>query len=387
MYAYRSSGSKITPDHQHRTACVYVRQSTLTQVTHHRESTERQYNLRQRALSLGWSDETIEVIDEDQGQSGTSAAHRHGFQRLVADVAAGKIGLVLSLEASRLARCGSDWHRLIELCSLSHTLIADEHSVYDPREPNDRLLLGVKGTLSEAELMTLRTRLYEGRWNKARKGELGRSVPTGYLRDERGRWIKDPDHQVRQRLDYVFQLFRQLGVARRVLLKLKEEQLKLPARVPGGSDKGRLVWKEASYRAVVRILRNPSYAGVYVYGECEYDGTERSAKTGKAKPRWRSPDQWPVCLQDHHEGYITWEEYVANCQRLHQNWFRSDTRGAPREGGGRLVKAERSCKGSCGVAIVAPRWVSTVILLEKSVAPIISAIMPTSKGHRARASR
>ena len=346
MYANRSSSTKITAAHRQRRACVYVRQSTVFQIHHHRESTERQYNLRQRAQALGWSPEAIVIIDEDQGQSGTSAAHRQGFQRLVAEVAAGEIGVVLSLEASRLARCGSDWHRLIELCSLSHALIADEYAVYDPREPNDRLLLGVKGTLSEAELMTLRTRLYEGRWNKARKGELGRSVPTGYLLDEQKRWIKDPDRQVQQRLEYVFKLFRQCGVARQVLLTLKAEQLKLPARVPGGPDKGQLVWKEASYRAVIRFLRNPSYAGAYVYGECEYDGTQRYAKTGKAKPRRRAPDQWPVCIQNHHEGYITWEEYLGNCQRLHQNWFRSDTRGAPREGGA-LLQGIVWC-GYCG---------------------------------------
>ena len=193
MFPYRSASAKITPDHHQRRAYVYVRQSTVFQVVHHRESTERQYNLHQRAQALGWSPAAIAIIDEDQGQSAAAAEHRHGFQRLVAAVAAGEVGLVLMLEASRLARCGSDWHRLIELCSLTHTLIADEQSVYDPREPNDRLLLGVKGTLSEAELMTLRTRLFEGRWNKARKGQLGRSLPTGYVRDPAGRWVKDPD--------------------------------------------------------------------------------------------------------------------------------------------------------------------------------------------------
>jgi len=332
MSASCSASTKITADHRQRRACVYVRQSTVFQVLHHRESTERQYNLRQRARELGWAADTVVIIDEDQGQSGTSAEHRHGFQRLVAEVAAGEVGLVLMLEASRLARCGSDWHRLIEICSLTRTLIADEQSVYDAREPNDRLLLGVKGTLSEAELMTLRTRLYEGRWNKARKGQLGRSIPTGYVRDPDGRWLKDPDRQVQERLGYVFMLFQQLGIARQVLLKLKAEQLKLPVRIPGGPCQGPLVWKEASYRAIVRLLRNPAYAGVYVYGECDYDGTHRYPKTGKARPHLRPPSAWPVCLPDHHEGYISWEDYLANCQRLHQNWFRSTTQGAPREG-------------------------------------------------------
>ena len=180
MFPYRSVSTKITPEHQQRRACVYVRQSTVFQIHHHRESTERQYNLRQRAQELGWSPETIVVIDDDQGQTAVAAEHRHGFQRLIGEIAAGEVGLVLMLEASRLSRCGSDWHRLIELCSLSQTLIADEQSVYDPREPNDRLLLGVKGTLSEAELMTLRTRLFEGRWNKARKGGTG-ALPSQRL--------------------------------------------------------------------------------------------------------------------------------------------------------------------------------------------------------------
>jgi DNA invertase Pin-like site-specific DNA recombinase len=346
MSVYRSASSKITADHRRRKACVYVRQSTVFQVHHHRESTERQYQLRQRALDLGWAVEAIMIIDQDQGQSAASAAHRHGFQQRVSEVAAGEVGLVLMLEASRLARCGSDWHRLIELCSLSHTLIADEQAVYDPREPNDRLLLGVKGTVSEAELMTLRTRLYEGRWNKARRGELGRSIPTGYVRDPDGRWLKDPDRQVQDRLEYVFGLFRQLGVARQVLLKLNAEQLKLPARIPGGPGKGQLVWKTASYRALVRILRNPAYAGVYVYGECAYDGTQRYPKTGKAKPRLRLPEEWPVCLQAHHEGYIAWDDYLANRQRLHENWFRSHTQGAPREGAA-LLQGLIWC-GRCG---------------------------------------
>lgn len=167
---------------------------------HHRESTERQYPLRHRAQELGWAVDAVVIIDEDQGQSGVSAEYRHGLQRLVAAVAAGEVGVVLMLEASRLARRASDWHRLIEIGSLTHPLIADEHAVYDAREPNDRLWLGVKGTLSEAELMTLRTRLYEGRWNKARQGQLGRSIPTGYVGDPEGRWGNDPDCQVRERL-------------------------------------------------------------------------------------------------------------------------------------------------------------------------------------------
>ena len=346
MYSYRSESSKITASHQQRRAYVYVRQSTVFQTIHHRESTERQYNLRQRAEALGWSAEAITVIDEDQGQSAVSANHRHGFQRLVAAVAAGEVGLVLMLEASRLSRCGSDWHRLIELCSLSQTLIADEQSVYDPRQPNDRLLLGVKGTLSEAELMTLRTRLFEGRWNKARKGQLGRSLPVGYVYDAEGRWVKDPNLQVQDRLTYMFDLFRRLGVARQVLVSLKTEQLKLPVRVWGGPCHGQLQWKEPTYSMVVRRLHNPAYAGAYVYGECEYDGARRSPKTGKAKVHVRPLEEWPVCIHDHHEGYISWDEYLFNQQQLKQNNYLPTTQGAAREGGA-LLQGLVWC-GYCG---------------------------------------
>ena len=346
MYASRSPGSKITADHQHRRAYVYVRQSTLFQVQHHRESTERQYNVRERAVALGWAPSAIVILDEDQGQSALSADHRQGFQRLMAEVATGQVGIVLMLEASRLARCGSDWHRLIELCSLSHTLIADEQAVYDPRDPNDRLLLGVKGTLSEAELMTLRTRLFEGRWNKARKGHLSRSLPTGYVLAPDEQWLKDPNRHVQDRLDYIFALFRRMGVARQVLVTLQAEQLHLPVRQWGGPAHGQLTWKVPTYRALVRLLRNPAYAGAYVYGECVYDGTRCSAKTGKARPRFLPPADWAVCLQGHHEGYIVWEEYLANRQRLHDNWFRETTPGAPRAGAA-LLQGLVWC-GRCG---------------------------------------
>lgn len=346
MSLYHAESSKITAAHQQRQAYVYVRQSTVFQTVHHRESTERQYSLRHRAEALGWSVETIVVIDEDQGQSAVSAQHRHGFQRLVAAVAAGEVGLVLMLEASRLSRCGSDWHRLIELCSLSQTLLADEQCVYDPRQPNDRLLLGVKGTLSEAELMTLRTRLFEGRWNKARKGQLGRPLPVGYVDGAESGWGKDPDRQVQDRLTYLFELFRRLGVARQVLVTLKAEQLKLPVRVWGGPCHGQLQWKEPTYSMVIRRLHNPAYAGAYVYGEWEYDGSQRSPKTGRVKAQVRSLEDWPVCIQEHHESYISWEEYLANQQLLKQNNFRSTTQGAVREGAA-LLQGFVWC-GHCG---------------------------------------
>lgn len=315
-----------------RLACVYVRQSTPGQVQHHRESTERQYQLRERAIALGWPPTAVEVIDEDQGRSGSAATHRPGFQRLVSQVGLGQVGVVLMLEASRLARNNSDWHRLIEICGLSGTLIADETAVYDPRDPNDRLLLGVKGTLSEAELFTLRTRLYEGRWNKARKGQLQFPLPVGYVRGAEGSWELDPDTRVRERLAYLFAAFRQHGVARRVVRDLKRQGLDLPTRVVEKEDYGALVWKAPTLSAVVRLLTNPAYAGAYVYGRAQYAREQCSPQTGKALARQRALAEWPVLLPDHHPGYLPWEEFVRNRDQLRANWGRSGGPGVAREG-------------------------------------------------------
>src|SRR5579885_1132056 len=273
--------SKIQPAHRERLACVYVRQSTALQVRQHHESTERQYHLQERAVTLGWPATAVEVIDEDQGRSGQSALHRTGFQRLVSQVSLGQVGIVLMLEASRLARNNSDWYHLIEICGVRRTLIADEQAVYDPREPNDRLLLGVKGTLSEAETFTLRTRLYEGRWNKARKGLLRFPLPIGYVRGADDTWELDPNLQVRERLSYVFAAFRRHGAARAGAQELREQQLDLPAYVVGKENYGALVWKTPTVSAVMRILTNPGYAGAYVYGRWDYAGERQSAKTGK----------------------------------------------------------------------------------------------------------
>src|SRR5260370_32195269 len=222
---------KIKSLHYERMAYVYVRQSTPWQVKENRESTERQYHLRERALQLGWSASHVEVIDEDQGRTGTFATHRSGFQRLVTEVGLGRVGIVLMLEASRLASNNSDWYRLIEICGLTRTLIGDESAVYSPREPNERLLCGVRGTLSEAELFSLRTRLYEGRWNKARKGHLQFPLPTGYVYSAEGNWELDPDAQVRERLACLFDSFRRQGIARSVVRDLKQQGVDLPTRL------------------------------------------------------------------------------------------------------------------------------------------------------------
>ncbi len=221
---------------------------------------------------------------------------------------------------------------MIELCGLSHTLLADESTVYDPRDPNDRLLLGVKGKLSEAELFTLRTRLHEGRWNKARKGLLQFPLPVGYVQAPNGAWDLDPDQQVRERLAYVFEAFRRLDVARQVVRELKHYGLDLPTRVVSKDAYGTLVWKRPTLSAVVRILENPAYAGAYVYGRWEYRADARSPKTGKARARLRPRDQWPVLIHSHHPAYVSWREYMQTQDQLRQNWQRDGSRGVARQG-------------------------------------------------------
>src|SRR5215469_4761900 len=316
---------KIQSLHYERMAYVYVRQSTPWQVKENRESTERQYHLHERALQLGWPESHVEIIDEDQGRTAKWATHRSGFQRLVTEVGLGKVGIVLMLEASRLARNNSDWYRLIEICGLTRTLIGDEQAICSPREPNDRLLLGVKGTLSEAELFTLRTRLYEGRWNKARKGLLHFPLAVGYVSTVEGDWTLDPDTQVRERLDHVFDSFRRYGVVRAVVRDLKGQGLELPTRVTAQEGYGSLIWKAPTLSAVIRILHNPAYAGVYVYGRWEYLSERRSPKTGKASARARSMAQWPVKIPQHHPAYISWEEFVKNQEKLRDNWSHGGT--------------------------------------------------------------
>lgn len=293
--AERMAGSKITAAHWQRGACVYVRQSTVFQVRHHRESNERQYCLGQRALALGWAPSAITIIDEDQGQSATSADHRHGFQRLVAAVAAGKVGILLMLEASRLARCGSDWHRLIELCSLTCTLIADDQAVYDPREPNDRLLLGVKGQLSELELHTIRARLTAGLLNKAQRGELALTLPVGLARDPSGVVHKNPNLEVQHRLELVFSTFLTARSASQVLRVFNDQGLTLPRRDRFGA----VVWRKPTVAAILSILKHPAYAGAFTYG--------RTGPGPRHARLWKLPlEDWKIRLNDRYPAYIAY---------------------------------------------------------------------------------
>ena len=337
---------KIQPGHLRRQAVVYIRQSSAHQVRGNRESAARQYALQERAKALGWPAKSVQTIDEDQGRSGTSAVHREGFKKLLAEIGAGQVGVVLALEASRLARSSADWHRLVEICVVTQTLLADEAAVYDPRDPNDRLLLGVKGTISEAELFTLRCRLHEGRWNKARRGELARSLPVGYVRTDEGRVVKDPDRQVQARLGYIFRLFARHKVARRVLVQLVRERLTIPAKIWGGPRHGQVRWKAPDLSDLIRLLHNPTYAGAYGYGQKAYDSFDRSPTNGKAKVHPRPLEEWSVCLRDHHAGYITWEQFVQNQAALRANQNRQETAGAPRQGRA-LLQGLVYC-GRCG---------------------------------------
>jgi DNA invertase Pin-like site-specific DNA recombinase len=340
---------KIQPGHLRRQAVVYIRQSSAHQVRGNRESAARQYALTERAKALGWPARSVQTIDEDQGRSGTSAVHREGFKKLLAEIGAGQVGVVFALEASRLARSSADWHRLVEICVVTQTLLADESAVYDPRDPNDRLLLGVKGTISEAELFTLRCRLHEGRWNKARRGELARSLPVGYVRTDDGHIAKDPDRQVQARLGYIFRLFARLKVARQVLVRLVREKLTVPAKIWGGPRHGQVRWKAPDLSDLIRLLHNPTYAGAYGYGQKEYDSFDRSPTNGKAKVHPRPLEEWSVCLRDHHPGYITWEQFVQNQAALRGNQNRQESTGAPRKGRA-LLQGLAYC-GRCGARL------------------------------------
>ena len=259
------AASKVTAAHLARAAYLYVRQSTLRQVLNNTESTLRQYDLRQRAIALGWPTEQIIVVDVDQGHSGASAADREGFQRLVADVSMGRAGIVLGLECSRLARNNADWHRLLEICAITDTLICDEDGLYDPSEFNDRMLLGLKGTLSEAELHFIRARLRGGQLSKARRGELQMILPVGLVYDPLGKVVLDPDAGVRQAVAHLFATFARTGSARAVVQSFKGEGLRFPGRIRTGPHKGELSWTPLRHDRVLRVLHNPRYAGAFAY--------------------------------------------------------------------------------------------------------------------------
>jgi DNA invertase Pin-like site-specific DNA recombinase/predicted DNA-binding transcriptional regulator AlpA len=335
---------KITDGHRSRRAVIYVRQSTPTQVERNAESRARQYALKERAVELGWAASAVSLVDEDLGRSGASADGRLGFKELVAEVGLGHVGLVLALEVSRLARSSADWHQLLDLCALTGTLIADQDGIYSPQDFNDRLLLGLKGTMSEAELHLIRARLDGGLRNKAERGELELNLPVGLERDEDGRIVLAADEQVRDAIERVFRLWRRLGSARQVAAELVAEDQRLPRRSVGSV---RIRWVRASYGAVHDFLTNPAYAGAFVFGRTRQEKSLGPDGRVRVKTVELPLEQWSVCIPDHHPGYVSWGEYLATRERLRANVRpRGEGGGAAREGGA-LLQGILRC-GRCG---------------------------------------
>lgn len=349
--------SKIQIHHRQKMAYVYLRQSTMAQVYHHQESTQRQYALKDRALELGWALDQIRVLDADLGQSGTQMNNRQDFKTLVADVSLQKVGAVFALEASRLSRSCSDWHRLLEICSLTGTLIVDADGCYDPADFNDQLLLGLKGTMSQAELHFIRARLQGGKRNKAQRGELRFPLPVGYVfSDEPASVLFDPDIEVQNAVRLVFSLFRQTGSAYGVVRHFNEHNLSFPRRAYGGVWNGKIIWGKLHHGRVLCLLRNPSYAGAYVFGR--YRGVKSISTEGQIQARvQRQPmDSWLVLIQEHHCGYIRWDDYLENQQMLEQNQTNGPDQccsGAAREGHA-LLQGLLLC-GHCGRRL-SPRY-------------------------------
>jgi DNA invertase Pin-like site-specific DNA recombinase len=333
---------KVQPHHLERGAYLYVRQSSMRQVIENIESTKRQYALRGRAVALGWRDDQIIVIDKDQGESGASAAWREGFQRLVTDVGMGQAGIVMGLEVSRLARNNADWHRLLEICALADTLILDEDGVYDPASFNDRLLLGLKGTMSEAELHILKARLRGGILNKVRRGEYRCPLPTGFVYDEAGNVVLDPDAQIRETIAYFFETFSRVGSASQVVKVFRNEGLLCPSRLRVGDT---VVFRPLTAWTATRMLNNPRYAGAYAYGRRQY----RRALDGKKQvQRKRELGDWLACIPNAHPGYISWERFQENLKILESNGRAYElARASPPREGAALLQGRAVC-GRCG---------------------------------------
>jgi DNA invertase Pin-like site-specific DNA recombinase len=343
---------KITEHRRSKSAYVYVRQSTLAQVRHHQESTERQYALREKARELGWSEPAIRILDRDLGMSGAQTTGRDDFKTLVAEVSMGQVGAVFALEVSRLARSNLDWHRLLQLCALTETLVIDEDGCYDPADFNDGLLLGLKGAMAQAELHFLRARLLGGKLNKAKKGELRFPLPVGFRYDEENRIILDPDEEVRSAVGLVFRLFRETGTAFAVMQRFAESALRFPKRSYGGAWDGKIIWGRLTHSRVLGILKNPSYAGRYVFGR--YQWRREINPAGEIQKRMHAVAlaDWRVSLPEHHEGYITWEEFLKNQERLDKNRTNGEETllSGPAREGLALLQGLLLC-GHCGRAL------------------------------------
>src|SRR5256712_1780150 len=337
----------ITRQHLQKKAVIYVRQSTLTQVIINQESLRLQYALEQRAQSLGWRCEDIEVIDADLGLTGASAQHRTGFQELVTKVTLGQAGIILSSDVTRLSRNCSDWYPLLDVCGYRGCLIADQDGVYDPGSTNGRLLLGLKGQLSELELHTIRARMTAGLLNQAARGELALKLPIGLLRDVIGKVHKDPNREIQDRLDLIFTTFLRVRSESLVLQFLNTHDLGLPRR-----DRfGEVIWKKPTVAAILQILKNPAYAGAFVYGKTR---SVRKDPTSPHTQEVRLPmDQWKIRVNDVYPAYIAWETFEQIQQMLLDNYAaydRNKSRGVPRDGAA-LLHGIVYC-GECGHKMV-----------------------------------
>ena len=341
----REQHQKVTPVHLKRVALLYVRQSTMRQVFENTESTKRQYALRDRAVALGWPVDRIIVIDGDLGHTATAAGDREGFERVVTEVGMGRVGIVLGLEVSRLARNSSDWHRLLEICALADTLILDEDGVYNPKEFNDRLLLGLKGQMSEAEIYVMKARLHGGILSKALRGELQVPLPTGLVYDTQKRVQLDPDKQVQESFTFLFTTFDRTGSATATMKAFRKNELLFPRRVRKGPRKGEVIWEPLHHQRVLQVVHNPRYAGAFVWGRRK----GRRLPNGHTAVKFLAPDEWISLVPGAHAGYITWNQYQANQQRLLDNAkaHGDDRRQSPPREGPALLQGLLLC-GRCG---------------------------------------
>ena len=338
--------SKMADHHLARQACIYIRQSTPGQVRFNQESKERQYNLANQAKALGWMPEQIRILDGDLGHSGGQTAHRDDFKTLVSDVAMGQVGAIFSLEASRLARSNKDWHRLLELCAITKTLVFDGDGCYDPADFNDGLVLGIKGQFAQAELHIIRARLHGAKLNKAQKGELRFPVPVGFVYDG-DKIVLDPDQEVQGAVRAVFELFEQENSAYGVVQRFHQLGLRFPRRAYGGAWDGKLIWGRLTHSRVIGVLANPCYAGTYVFGR--YQSCKKIDATGEicSQSRRMPEDQWRVVIPDHHQGYITRDQFRANPTRLADNRTNIETLAGPAREGLCLLQGLLLC-GICG---------------------------------------
>ena len=345
MKISQSMNQKVTTSHLKRQAYCYVRQSTLKQVFENTESTKRQYALRERAMSLGWPVVQIVTVDSDLGETATSVADREGFQKLMTEVSLGRVGLVMGLEVSRLARNNADWARLLEICAITDTLILDEDGIYDPTDFNDRLLLNMKGTFSEIELHILKSRLRGGALSKARRGEFKTRLPTGFVYDHNDKIIIDPDRQVQQSFRLFFDIFQRTGAAFATVKAFAKDDVKFPCRSHFGPDKGDLKWQRLTSGRALSISKNPRYAGAYYYGRQRSRKNVDGSTTYYKVPR----NEWIVLIKDAHPGYISWDQYEENLRRIRQNAiaYNNINRKTPPREGSCLLQGLAVC-GKCG---------------------------------------